>query len=114
MQENGTNVYRLSNSSSLERTTLQRMVTGKRLPGIDFVKQFCKELRMSAAEEQQLMELYHIEQIGEDVYQNRMIIRNLLRYLANLEKLCAYGLRRSSPARLRLSTHCTSWHLLQY
>lgn len=86
MQENGTNVYRLSNSSSLERTTLQRMVTGKRLPGIDFVKQFCKELRMSAAEEQQLMELYHIEQIGEDVYQNRMIIRNLLRYLANLEQ----------------------------
>lgn len=86
MQENGTNVYRLSNSSPLERTTLQRMVTGKRLPGIDFVKQFCREMRMSAAEEQQLMELYHIEQIGEDVYQNRMIIRSLLRHLANLEQ----------------------------
>lgn len=86
MQDNGTNVYRLSNSSSLERTTLQRMVTGKRLPGIEFVKQFCQELRMSAAEEQELMELYHIEQIGEDIYQNRMIIRNLFRFLAAMEQ----------------------------
>ena len=30
--ENGYNVYRLSQAASLERTTLQRMVTGKSLP----------------------------------------------------------------------------------
>ena len=37
--ENGYNVYRLSQAASLERTTLQRMVTGKRLPGPEFVEQ---------------------------------------------------------------------------
>lgn len=84
--ENGTNVYRLANDSSLERTTLQRMVTGRRLPGIEFVRQFCRELRMPLAEEQYLMELYKIESIGEDVYRNRQYIHNLIRYLSSLEK----------------------------
>ena len=86
LQENGTNVYRLSNDSSLERTTLQRMVTGKRLPGIEFVKQFCRELRMPLAEEKHLIELYKMEVIGEEVYRNRQCIHNLIRYLFRLEK----------------------------
>ena len=81
LQENGTNVYRLSNNSSLERTALQRMVTGKRLPGIEFVKQFCQELRMPLAEERHLIELYKMEVLGEDVYRNRQCIHNLIRYL---------------------------------
>lgn len=86
LQENGTNVYRLSNNSSLERTALQRMVTGKRLPGIEFVKQFCQELRMPLAEERHLIELYKMEVLGEDVYRNRQCIHNLIRYLFRLEK----------------------------
>lgn len=86
MLENGTNVYRLSNSSSLERTALQRMVTGKRLPGIDFVKQFCRELRISALDERNLLELYKMESIGESVYKNRKTISQLLGHLAELEK----------------------------
>lgn len=81
MAENGTNVYRLSNTSSLERTTLQRMVTGKRLPHIEFVKQFCRELRIPISTEKELMELYKIETVGEQTYQNRKCIENLLRVL---------------------------------
>lgn len=38
IRENGTNVYRMSKEFSLEVTALQRMVTGKRLPNIDFSK----------------------------------------------------------------------------
>ena len=38
IRENGTNVYRMSKEFSLEVTALQRMVTGKRLPNLDFVK----------------------------------------------------------------------------
>lgn len=71
LAENGTNVYRLSATSSLERTALQRMVTGKRLPGIEFVKQFCKVLRIPVSDEAYLMELYFIESLGEDVYMCR-------------------------------------------
>ena len=44
LSENGSNVYRISKSASLERTALQRMVTGKRLPSQDIVKSFCQAL----------------------------------------------------------------------
>ena len=50
IRENGTNVYRMSKEFSLEVTALQRMVTGKRLPYIDFVKKFCKCLRIPETE----------------------------------------------------------------
>ena len=57
MEANGSNVYRLSQTSALERTSLQRMVTGKRLPNQEFVRAFCRALRIPAAEEKELMEL---------------------------------------------------------
>lgn len=41
LKDTGENVYQLSAYSGLDRTSLQRMITGKRLPGIDFVRQFC-------------------------------------------------------------------------
>lgn len=84
--ENGTNVYRLSISAAMERTKLQRMVTGKRLPNIEFVRRFCRELRMPVQEEEQLLELYKREIVGEDVYRNRQCIRDLFRRLSSLEQ----------------------------
>ena len=64
LAENGTNVYRFSSTSSLERTALQRMITGKRLPNIEFVKAFCHSLRLSKKEEDEVLELYKIEYMG--------------------------------------------------
>lgn len=81
LNENGTNVYRLSKEYDLECTTLQRMVTGKRLPGIEFIRSFCKALRIPESQKKHLMELYKIEAIGENVYKNRMCIQKLLRRL---------------------------------
>lgn len=81
LEENGTNVYRLANNTGLERTTLQRMITGKRLPHMEFVKQFCKELRFCGEEEKQLMELYQMERIGEGTYRNRQMIHSILNHL---------------------------------
>lgn len=38
LKNTGETVYQLSASSGLDRTSLQRMITGKRLPGMDFVR----------------------------------------------------------------------------
>lgn len=84
--ENGSNVYQLSHNASLERTTLQRMVTGKRLPNIDFVKSFCRALRISQFEENELIKLYKIESMGESAYHNEEAIIRLLQRLKALEK----------------------------
>lgn len=86
LQENGSNVYQLSLSASLERTTLQRMITGKRLPNIDFVKSFCRALRISQFEEIELLKLYKIETMGETAYHNEEIILQFLQRLKALEK----------------------------
>lgn len=61
LKDTGENVYQLSASSGLDRTSLQRMITGKRLPGIDFVRQFCDSLRINPSQRRELMELYKIE-----------------------------------------------------
>lgn len=84
--ENGSNVYRISKSASLERTTLQRMVTGKRLPNPEFLKSFCSALRLSFSEEQELLNLYNRELIGESAYQNQKSILHLFAHLNDLEK----------------------------
>ena len=86
LAENGTNVYRLSNNTDLERTTLQRMVTGKRLPQLSFVKNFCQALRVSKFEEEELLELYRIEFMGEDAYRNEQSILRLMKHLKELEE----------------------------
>lgn len=46
----GSNVYQMAKYSSLDKTSIQRMVTGKRLPSLDFVKKFCSYLRISPIE----------------------------------------------------------------
>lgn len=86
LAENGTNVYRFSSTSSLERTALQRMITGKRLPNIEFVKTFCHSLRLSKTEEDEVLELYKIEAMGEPAYRNEQSILHLLKTLKELEK----------------------------
>ena len=83
---NGSNVYRLSLSASLERTSLQRMVTGKRLPNQEFVTAFCRALRIPLSKENELMELYKMESMGESAYKSQRTILHLFKHLADLEK----------------------------
>lgn len=85
LESNGMNVYRFSKKSGLERTTLQRMVKGERLPRAEFVKQFCSHLRIPPLEIQDVMKLYEIEITGEKVYQSRQYIKNLLYTLSGLD-----------------------------
>lgn len=86
MEANGSNVYRLSQTSALERTSLQRMVTGKRLPNQEFVRAFCRALRIPAAEEKELMELYTMESMGETAYRNQRTMLQLFQHLVEVEK----------------------------
>lgn len=61
LKNTGETVYQLSASSGLDRTSLQRMITGKRLPGMDFVRQFCDSIRINPSQRQELIELYKIK-----------------------------------------------------
>lgn len=90
----GENVYQLSASSGLDRTSLQRMITGKRLPGIDFVRQFCDSLRINPSQRRELMELYKIEKIGKEIYYNRKYIQELLGVISSQQVISREGFLR--------------------
>lgn len=82
--KSNTNIYQLAKQSGLERTTLQRMVNGNRLPSIQVVKEFCSHLQITMIEEEELLELYKIEKIGKDVYFTRKEIESLIIGIQNL------------------------------
>ena len=60
MRACGTNIYQISKASGLDRTTLQRMVNGTRLPGEEFIEIFSRYLRLSPSEKKHLTTLYQI------------------------------------------------------
>ncbi|HIR11116.1 MAG TPA: helix-turn-helix transcriptional regulator [Candidatus Fimenecus excrementavium] len=78
----GTNVYQLAKISGLDRTSLQRMVSGKRLPGKDFVKRLLPYLRLNIQQQEELLELYEAESLGKTVYYNRLYIKGILEHLS--------------------------------
>lgn len=87
IEKNDTNVYRMSKAFDLDWTTLQRMKTGKRLPNEDFILRFCDCLQLSASEKKELLELYKIEQLGENTYYSRQCIRQLFSQLVKAPKM---------------------------
>lgn len=84
IEESGTNIYQLAKNAGLDRTTIQRSITGERLPGTAFVEKLCDFLRVSPRERKDLMELYSINKIGEKTYAGRKYIKELIEQIATL------------------------------
>lgn len=97
LTESGSNVYQIAKRSSLDRTTIQRMITGKRLPSQDFVKDFCTYLRISPIEKSELLELYKMEKIGKSTYMNCWYIKNLIESLASVEHIYPFAWKETFP-----------------
>ncbi|MCD8156159.1 MAG: hypothetical protein LUD53_01655 [Clostridiales bacterium] len=99
IEKSNTNVYQIAKSSGLGRTTLQKMVQGKRLPSIQFVNEFCAHLVINKSEKERLNWLFRIEKVGRDVFRRRQEIAHLLRYFAPIRKSMEDGgyQRRVSP-----------------
>lgn len=78
LEADGHTIYSFSKASGLDRTTVHRLVNGKRLPSREFLMEFCHELRINAREEKEIFELYEEEKVGTAVYQNRKYVLNFL------------------------------------
>jgi len=81
LEADGHTVYSFSKASGLDRTSLHRLVNGKRLPSMEFLQEFCNELRINAREVKEIFELYEEEKVGTAIYQNRKYI---LRFLSEI------------------------------
>ena len=81
IKNKNTTVYRMSKEFALDWTTLQRMVSGKRLPNQGFVQRFCDSLQLTESESREILEYYKMEQLGRNTYINRRHIRQFCQYL---------------------------------
>ena len=80
----GVTIYQLSKNSGLDRTTIQRAITGDRLPSLIFIEKLSSYLRLSPNEKEELFELYSICKIGEKVYIGRKYIKDMIEGLATI------------------------------
>ncbi|MCD8300191.1 MAG: hypothetical protein LUC41_03340, partial [Clostridiales bacterium] len=86
IRKSNTNVYQIAKVSGLDRTTLQKMVQGKRLPSRQFVEEFTDFLIINKGEKDELYRLFQIEKVGRDVYQCRREVEHLLRDFPSIRK----------------------------
>lgn len=103
IRKSDTTIYQIAKSSGLERTMLQRMVNGNRLPDIEAVKKFCNYVQITKIEEEQLLELYKIEKIGKDTYYARQEVQDLLNGIQKMRRdwnQITYSRQKMLPADL--------------
>lgn len=84
INKSNTNIYQIAKSTGLDRTTLNKMVQGKRLPSRAFVEKFAGALTINNAEREALMQLFKMEKSGKEIYFCRQEVENLICNFQNL------------------------------
>ncbi|WKY43045.1 helix-turn-helix transcriptional regulator [Eubacteriaceae bacterium ES2] len=84
MIESGETVQSLAEMMDVDRTTLQKIKTGKRLPTREILNRLIAVLRLSKAEENELVKLFDIEKNGARKYKTRMMVKELLEMISEL------------------------------
>ncbi|MDN5307198.1 MAG: hypothetical protein PWP16_561 [Eubacteriaceae bacterium] len=97
MIESGETVQSLAERINVDRTTLQKIKTGSRLPTRDILNRLITVLRLSKSEENELINLFVIEKNGEKKYKNRTMVKELLELISELTEY-------KMPVQKRLET----------
>lgn len=84
IEESGETVQSLATIGKINRTTLQRLKTGERLPTKKVFDRLCKALRLSNVEAEELQTLLEMTQVGERTYHNRQKIVELIAIIYEL------------------------------
>lgn len=82
--DSGETVQALAEIGKIDRTTLQRVKSGERLPSKNIFFGLSKALRLSAAEGEELKNLLQMETIGQRNYYNRKAIVGLIETISEL------------------------------
>lgn len=82
IHQNHVNVSLLSRQSGINRTLLQKIITGARIPSEEsFFEKVLPYMMLSLRQQEELMRLYHIEKIGKEAYSQHMIIKSFIEHL---------------------------------
>ena len=79
ISECGYTIYKAASLANVNRTTLQKVLSGDRALTEEFLNKLLPILKLSAAEETELRELYEIEKTGESIHRQRNYILHMLK-----------------------------------
>lgn len=108
IDESGENVQSLARIGDINRTTLQRVKTGERLPSKEFLGKLAETLRLSVAEEAELYELYEIQKMGASRYDNRQKIVELIETITEMTEQEIKFSKEVSKKETRMVTEDTA------
>lgn len=77
-------IYSLSKLTGIERTKLQRIKSGERLPSSEELEKICRACTCSDEEKKKLKQALEIEIIGEDKYKSREFSKKFLADLSDM------------------------------
>lgn len=102
IKNNDTNVRALTNYCDLDRSTMYKLINGKRNPSSkELVQRIAAFMNLDPVETQELINAYRLTKIGWETYYQR---KNVLEFLLNFADI--YGeTSLSSPAPLNFSVH---------
>ena len=78
IKKSGYSNYALAQKAGINRTTLQKVLSGERAPSPEFLNKICVYLRLTPEESDSLFSKIEAIQTGETVYARRQFIRRLL------------------------------------
>ncbi|WKY46418.1 helix-turn-helix transcriptional regulator [Eubacteriaceae bacterium ES3] len=84
INEYGESVQSIAEMGHLDRTTIQKIKSGKRLPTREFLCRFSQVLQLSKPDEDELLDLLEMEKCGMQIYQNRQTIKELIELISEL------------------------------
>lgn len=99
IEESGETVQSLAEMGKINRTTLQRVKTGERLPTKKVFDNLCKALRISNAEAEELQTLLEMTQVGERIYFNR---KKIVELIAIIYELTTYQIPFSKEIKSKI------------
>ena len=84
ISESGETVASLAEIGGINRTTLQRIKSGERLPTLEFFSNLSRALRLSPVEQDELAQQLEIARVGETVSYSRRQIFDLIEMISEL------------------------------
>jgi len=108
VEANKINVYNLAKQAGLERTAFHKIMAGDRKPTENFVEKLAKALPFTPEERRRLFEYYHISRIGEQKYNSRAQVKELVELLGRIEKEQAAAVESGGTSSPLGSTNLTA------
>lgn len=102
IDKSGNTVYGISKAANINRSTLQKALTGERNLSIDLLDQLYPFLKLTQNEKNELLKLMDIKENGKELHEQREFIRAMIEHISDTifgNQIALSGIRDSDKQR---------------